>query len=72
MIESKYVLSIDVDGEKYKYNLINGYYAKEKDTENSKNFYVNENTNEFKKLIEYNYGLRSNSDMYNIRNYKRM
>ncbi len=62
MIESKYVLSIDVDGEKYKYNLINGYYAKEKDTENSKNFYVNENTNEFKKLIEYNYGLRSNSD----------
>ncbi|SHO47427.1 radical SAM/SPASM domain-containing protein [Anaerocolumna xylanovorans] len=62
MVLSKYVIKINVDGTLYYYDLVNGYYVEENKIEPNGIFYVENGTNEFQKLIDYNKNLRNNSN----------
>lgn len=60
--ERKYVINLSVDGNEYKYNLIDGTYMLAKDADGKKEFYTETDMDEFEMLLKYNYDLRTQSD----------
>lgn len=48
--ERKYVINLSVDGNEYKYNLIDGTYMLAKDADRKKEFYTETDMDEFEML----------------------